>query len=136
VSVEDQSVDVVLSNSFLEHVEDIDGVIAEMARVTRPGGFGVHSIDGNDHRIYGDGGIHSLDFLRQEAGGMVHGSNRIRPLEFPALFARRGFTFQQLIPRQTLRVTSALRASLAEPWRDMPKAMLRVKTGILVVRKT
>ena len=136
VSVADQSVDVVLSNSFLEHVEDIDRVIVEMARITRPGGFGVHSIDGNDHRIYGNPGIHPLDFLRQETGGMVHGSNRIRPLEFPALFARHGFALQQLIPRQTLHVTSALRTSFAEPWRSMPQAMLRVKTGILVVRKT
>lgn len=135
LSLAEASVDVVLSTSFLEHVTDMHRVLAEMARVTKPGGFGVHSIDGNDHWSYGHPDIHPLDFLRQPSGSMVHDSNRLRLLEFPALFARHGFICQQCIPHQTIRITPALRASFAEPWRSMPTAILEVQTGVLVVRK-
>ena len=38
----DAAVDVVFSSNVLEHVHDIDGLMAEMARVLAPGGRGVH----------------------------------------------------------------------------------------------
>ena len=34
--------DIVVSDNVLEHVADLDGVLAEMARITRPGGWGFH----------------------------------------------------------------------------------------------
>jgi SAM-dependent methyltransferase len=49
MSVPESSVDVVVSNAFLEHVPDVDGAIKAIARITKPGGFGVHIIDTIDH---------------------------------------------------------------------------------------
>ncbi len=44
-----EPVDVVLSWSVLEHVDDPEGVIAALAAATRPGGVQVHCIDLRDH---------------------------------------------------------------------------------------
>jgi len=42
-------VDMVLSNSVLEHVDDLSGAVADLARVTAPGGQHFHFIDLRDH---------------------------------------------------------------------------------------
>jgi SAM-dependent methyltransferase len=42
-------VDMVLSNSVLEHVDDPAGAVADLARVTAPGGQHFHFIDLRDH---------------------------------------------------------------------------------------
>jgi SAM-dependent methyltransferase len=42
-------VDIVLSNSVLEHVDDMAGAVAELARVTAPGGQHFHFVDLRDH---------------------------------------------------------------------------------------
>lgn len=135
LSTGDGSCDLVMSNSFLEHIEDLDGVLAEIARVTSKGGYGVHSIDGVDHHSYGDPAVHPLAFLRQAEPGMVHGSNRVRPLEFPALFERHGFAVQQVHERSWVRVDPALVASFAPQWSGMSKQMLEATTVTVVTRK-
>lgn len=43
------AVDLVLSNSVLEHVEDMAGMVEELARVTAPGGKHFHFVDLRDH---------------------------------------------------------------------------------------
>lgn len=45
----DGSVDVVMSNAVLEHVEDIDKALRELRRVSRPGAWHFHQIDLRDH---------------------------------------------------------------------------------------
>jgi len=42
IPLPDDSVDVVFSSNVLEHVEDLPTVLAELKRVQRPGGFGLH----------------------------------------------------------------------------------------------
>lgn len=44
--------DAVFSNAVLEHVRDLDRVLAEVLRITRPGGFGFHQVDFRDHRNF------------------------------------------------------------------------------------
>lgn len=44
IPLPDSSVDVVFSSNVLEHVEDLPGALAEMRRVTRDGGLGVHLV--------------------------------------------------------------------------------------------
>ncbi len=46
------SFDLVLSNAVLEHVLDIPGAVAELARVTRAGGIHAHQVDFRDHRNF------------------------------------------------------------------------------------
>ncbi len=47
--VPDASIDLILSNSVLEHVFDLDGLCREMRRVLRPGGAMLHRVDYRDH---------------------------------------------------------------------------------------
>jgi SAM-dependent methyltransferase len=44
-----EPVDLVLSNSVLEHVDDVAGMVADLAKVTAPGGRHFHFIDLRDH---------------------------------------------------------------------------------------
>lgn len=62
----DASVDVVYSNSVLEHVlpEVIPGLYVEAMRVLRPDGIMFHSVNCGDHYAYIDGNIHQLNYLQ------------------------------------------------------------------------
>jgi len=43
------TVDVIVSNSVLEHVADVPGVVAACAALTAPGGLNIHLVDLRDH---------------------------------------------------------------------------------------
>lgn len=136
LSLRDGEADLLISNATLEHLEKIDDMIAEMARITRTGGYGIHNIDGADHRRYWDPAVHPLEFLTEAHGhGLVHGSNRIRPPEFGPLFERHGFEVMSFAPYERLDIDSALRKRFAEPFRSMPNEVLSVIGGKLVVRR-
>ena len=47
--VADASVDLVLSNSVLEHVLDMSGLLTQLRQKMRPGGMMVHAVDYRDH---------------------------------------------------------------------------------------
>jgi hypothetical protein len=42
-------VDIVVSSSVFEHLDDVEGITAALARLTRPAGLGLHFIDLRDH---------------------------------------------------------------------------------------
>ncbi len=48
-AVPDGSIDLILSNSVLEHVGDMDGLTRELRRVLAPGGAMLHLVDYRDH---------------------------------------------------------------------------------------
>lgn len=135
-SLADGEADLVVSNSFLEHVEDIDSVLAEVRRVTRIGGFGSHGIDATDHRRYGNPNIGELDFLREPAGeAMVHGTNRLRPATIARLFEKHGFEVRLLREIRHCQVEAGDRTGFSEPFRSMPLEQLETTVAHLVVRR-
>lgn len=134
-SLGNDEVDLLVSNSFLEHVDDIDAVIAEMRRVVRVGGCLSHSIDATDHRRYGDPDVGELDFLREAGGGMIGGTNRLRPSEFVPLFAKHGFACVLYTPFCWCRLTDPQVSSFAEPYRSMAKQSLEETMAHLVLRR-
>ncbi|MFN3240686.1 MAG: class I SAM-dependent methyltransferase [Planctomycetota bacterium] len=92
VPVATGSVDRTMSVAFLEHVEDADACLAEMARVTRPGGGGVHLVDMADHGFYTKAVPSPITFLLERPdAAMVRHSNRLRGHEWDAAFERHGF---------------------------------------------
>ena len=114
-------VDVLVSNSVLEHVTDVDATLAKMAEVIRPGGFAMHGIDVVDHRWYGNPKIDRLEFLAEQPGAqMVAGCNRLRLVEFDKLFAKHGFDILVRMTTPPVPVSAQLRRRLVAPWRDMP----------------
>ena len=136
LSLPDGEADVVMTNAFLEHIDRVDAAIAELARVTRRGGLGIHVIDGRDHRSIEDPAFHRLEFLREPGGeGLRHGCNRLRPLEFARLFERHGFAVLQVVEFERIAVDDATVASLAEPFRSLPQDELAVTQAKLVVRR-
>lgn len=130
------SADVLVSNSVLEHLPDADSALGEFARITAPGGFGIHGIDVMDHRSYADPNIHPLEFLTIESNEpIVHGCNRLRLFEYEPLFARHGFEIvdQWRGPRHEL--PESLRARFVAPWREMSDDQLAVTWAQVLVRK-
>ncbi|MFY9343241.1 MAG: methyltransferase domain-containing protein [Planctomycetota bacterium] len=119
------SVDLAVSNSVLEHVRDPAAALAELARITRPGGFGIHGIDVSDHSRFGNPAVHALGFLTVDAAApIVSESNRLRCCQFEDLFRANGFAILERFPGPPIQVPPAIRARLQEPWRSMPDCQL------------
>lgn len=126
----DGEVDLCCSSTFLEHVPDVDAVVAEMARVTKRGGRGVHIIDCVDHRSYLEPGVRPLQFLEARTGDpIVFGCNRKRPHEFGPIFERHGFEVKRTHVWRRHEVDAATRARFVEPYRSMAFEDL-ARTGV------
>jgi SAM-dependent methyltransferase len=88
----DASVDVVFSNSVLEHVphEVLRAMMRESKRILRPGGLIMHSINCGDHYAYFDKNINFMNYLQfSEAewrfwNNDLQYQNRLRPQHFIA----------------------------------------------------
>ena len=95
-SIADGSTDFVYSNAVLEHVADIVAVTSELARITKPGGSGMHQIDMRYHRDFSRPLEHLVmreeDFQDSAPKIAFDFGNRLRMLEFGAYFAAAGFT--------------------------------------------
>ena len=134
--LDDGSADVFLSMAFFEHVPDPDAIIAEMARASRPGALGLHSIDGADHRMYSDASVHPLAFLREPGDDtMLFGSNRIRPLAFAELFERHGFEVRRVEPMRPIELGDDEVAAFAPQFRGLPREHLEVTGATFYVRR-
>jgi len=130
------SVDVVFSNSVLEHLPDVGEAFAELSRVTRPGGFGFHGIDLRDHRWYEAPSTHPLEFLTiPPRDPIVLECNRLRHFEYEELFARHGFSVVDRGLGPKIPIPAELRARLAPPWRSMTDEQLEGTWTTFVVRK-
>jgi SAM-dependent methyltransferase len=73
-----ESVDVVFSNSVLEHVpgDVIARCFAEAIRILRPGGVVFHSVNCGDHYAYVDKGINQLNYLSYSDRAWERWNNR------------------------------------------------------------
>jgi len=87
-----ESLDLVISNAVFEHVADCPAVVADLARVTRPGGISYHLW----HNYYSYTGGHQPPSLCSQAPwghlrGIHHksGLNHLRPEEIERAFAER-----------------------------------------------
>jgi len=136
LSLPDETADVVISNAFLEHVEDLETVARQLFRITRPGGLGIHGIDGKDHRVYSDSSVSPLAFLElAESKPIVEGCNRIRPFAMHVPFVQAGFELVEKEIFERIEVTDQIRERFVDPFRTMPQEELEVLSGMIVIRK-
>lgn len=98
----DGSIDVVFSNSVLEHVpgEVIARCFEEARRILRPGGVVFHSVNCGDHYAYVDRRINQLNYLRysdqrwERWNNRFLYQNRLRAKDFTDLARAAGFTIE------------------------------------------
>ncbi len=96
------SVDVVFSNSVLEHVPGpvIDEMFAESMRILPPGGVMFHSVNCGDHYAYADRKINQLHYLQfSESQWQVWNNaflyqNRLRAQDFTQMARAKGFAIE------------------------------------------
>jgi len=97
-----ESLDVVFSNSVLEHVpgEVIEACLAEARRILRPGAVVFHSVNCGDHYAYVDSGIDQLHYLQYSEAAWRKWNNaflyqnRLRAIDFTEMAKRAGFTVE------------------------------------------
>ncbi|MFZ2089337.1 MAG: methyltransferase domain-containing protein [Desulfobaccales bacterium] len=119
--VPDQSVDLIISNAVFEHLYDIESAFANLARITRPGGLGLHQVDFRDHRDTEKPLEYLLlsdrDFSRVFKERHGECGNRFRPREMQKIFERVGFEVIRFMPN-----LDAEAAYLADFLRRLPQA--------------
>ena len=93
------SLDVVFSNSVLEHVPGsvIERCFVEARRILRPGGVVFHSVNCGDHYAYVDRSIDQLNYLQFSDADWAKWNNaflyqnRLRAMDFVAMATAAGF---------------------------------------------
>lgn len=98
----DASLDVVFSNSVLEHVpgDVIARCFVEAARILRPGGVVYHSANCGDHYAYVDRSISQLHYLRYSDAQWAKWNNaflyqnRLRAIDFVTMARAAGFDIE------------------------------------------
>jgi SAM-dependent methyltransferase len=137
MSLGDGEADLVVSVSFLEHLEWMDDVLESLRRITRVGGHGHHLIDFADHRTYTGEVSSPFEFLKEPGTGtMLYGSNRLRCRDFTALFERHGFAVQSVRTARHVDLTPEEHAQFVEPYRSMPRDELSIVCACVLVRRT
>jgi SAM-dependent methyltransferase len=94
------SLDVVFSNSVLEHVPPpvIECCLTESRRILHPGGVVFHSVNCGDHYAYVDRKVHQLNYLQfSDAAWRMWDNrflyqNRLRAIDFVNMARTAGFT--------------------------------------------
>jgi len=98
----DSTVDVVFSNSVLEHVPGpvIEACLAESRRILRPRGVIFHSVNCGDHYAYVDRVINQLHYLRFSDRAWEFWNNdflyqnRLRAVDFTRMARAAGFSIE------------------------------------------
>jgi SAM-dependent methyltransferase len=96
------TVDVVFSNSVLEHVPGpvIEACFAEAMRILKPGGIMFHSVNCGDHYAYSDRTIHQLHYLQfsdaewERWNNAFLYQNRLRAVDFTDMARSVGFPIE------------------------------------------
>jgi len=137
--IADDSVPFAWSSAVLEHVrrEEMPLLLAELFRITTPGGLGWHVVDLMDHL---GGGLNNLRFDARlwEAPWFARASgfytNRLREREFLDLARAAGF-HAHVAWRERWAALPLPRARMAPPFRDMAEAELCISGIHLVLEK-
>lgn len=97
-SIANDQFDALVSNAVLEHIKNPQTAFAELFRVTRPGGVGLHQVDYRDHRNFSQPLEHLL--LKPSAFGAmndrVHSEygSQLRQPDYSELLERAGFIIE------------------------------------------
>lgn len=139
----DGSVDIVFSNSVLEHVtrEALSAIMHETRRILRPSGVAVHCVACNDHYAHFDRRISYVNYLRfpekkwRRWNNALHYQNRLRARDFLKLAQDSGL--HVILEKQYVRPgvePALLSLPIAEDFRDYTRDELAPTTVNFVCR--
>jgi SAM-dependent methyltransferase len=141
--VADQSVDLVISNAVFEHLYDLKSAFSHLARITKPGGLGLHQIDFRDHRDFSRPLEHLLlsdrEFSRKFREKHGEFGNRFRPGEMRQFFELVGFKVREFKPdiyveeEYLKEFLGRLRQTKKSRYRDYDPEDLRYVSGFFIV---
>jgi len=104
-SIPDNSYDAIVSNAVLEHIKDPARAFAELFRVTRPGGVGLHQVDFRDHRDFSRPLDHLLlspgEFLALNEGRSFEFGSQLRQADYAVLLRGAGFEIERFDSNET-----------------------------------
>lgn len=132
--------DLVISHSTLEHVRDLEAVARELARITVPGGLGVHQVDLSDH-LHPDDPLKMLQLSRRQwdliASQRRGWTNRLRLSDHLRSYEACGFTVEKLEITRALAASEIdrLRPDLDPQFRELPGEVLSVLGFYCVLRR-
>jgi SAM-dependent methyltransferase len=139
------TVDCVVSTAVLEHVFDVERSFAQLLRITRPGGFGLHQVDFRDHRDFNRPLEYLLlsenEFQNMFAACHAECGNRYRANEFADAIRAAGFEILGLhgtaisAPEYLADFLPRLRAASVSRYRDTATEDLHVLSGFFKIRK-
>lgn len=117
------SVDVVFSNSVLEHVpaDIIVACLAEARRILKARGVVFHAVNCGDHYAYTDGQIDQLHYLQYSEAAWAKWNNaflyqnRLRAPEFTAMARAAGFAIEIDTSRPRPERVAAVKAMTIDP---------------------
>ena len=140
----DASVDIVISNSVLEHVPDavLDPLMEEGRRVLKPGGVSIHNVNCGDHYAYFDRNITPIHYLRFGAAEWrwwnndILFQNRLRPRDFLASAERVGLELVVVFQRPRKELLDQLaQLPIAPEFRHYPPEELCTTSVDFIARK-
>jgi SAM-dependent methyltransferase len=141
-AIDDATVDIALSNAVFEHVEQVPRAVHHLARVTAPGGIGVHQVDFRDHHDFS----RPLEYLMVDADVFWHDSarcfgergNRWRHTQMLDAFANAGFAIErfEVSARADDGYVAGLQRRLHSDFADLSREELSVLIGCIVCRRT
>ena len=142
--LDEASVDIVFSNSVLEHVppDVIRAIFRESERILKPGGLSIHSANCGDHYAYFDKSITAINYLTYTAGrwktwdnDLLY-QNRLRPVDFYDMATEAGLDVPVRIHRPRPELLEALpKLDIAPEFRHYPPDQLCATSVDLVGRK-
>ena len=138
------SVDVVFSNSVLEHMPlaGIEACFAEARRVLRAGGVMFHSVNCGDHYAYIDSAIDQLHYLQFSEAEWARWNNaflyqnRLRAADFTAMARAAGFSIEIDTSRPSKeRLAQLEKIEVDECFARYPREQLAITSIDFVGRK-
>ena len=128
------SVDLIISNSVLEHIDDLDGTYDAFAQWLKAGGRMSHAIDFRSHaltKIWNGHWEYSEPVWRMIVGRKPYLINRKPCSHHIAMMAERGFNITLELQQRTAGIP---RNKLAARWQDMADDDLTCSAAILQTR--
>lgn len=136
---EDSAFDLVYTSAAFEHFMEPRDAVREMARVTKPGGLHLHSVDLRDHRNFRRPLDHlTVDdaewkvFYEESKSASYIATNRLRVSEITALFESSGFETVSILPVPFMRCT--LKDDLFDRFLPRYQALSREELSLLSCR--